>query len=187
MAMNATGASGDDYNRAQEFTNWNSEENGNRFLAGEQVDDFKMFDFQASSYSKDLKGFAEEYIDLYDADKDGQWNSDEFYEMATDGANIPEELEAEAKEMFKSLMGNLNLDGDAENITAEEFAAELFAGDLDLEKFAETDGSLVDSLDGKVNFYQYNANADPTDPNHSYIQDLKADFFKHFYGDNNKN
>ena len=187
MGINAVGASGDDYNRGQEFNNWNSMENGNKFLAGENIDDFEMFDFNPSTYSKDLKEFAQDYIDLYDEDKNGQWDYDEFYNMATDGVDVPPEQEEQYKQMFKALMGNMNLDGDGENITAEEFAAELFASDLDLEKFAQTDGSLVDSLDGKVNFFQYNANADPSNPNYDYIQFLKADFFEHFYGNNEQN
>ena len=69
------------------FDDWtNSEENYNKSLNGEQVEDFQLFDLNLSSYSSDLKNFAQSYIDKYDADKDSSFNYSEFVNMCTNGA-----------------------------------------------------------------------------------------------------
>lgn len=68
-------------NKEDEFDAWNQgydiDENGN-------VEDFSMFEFNPSTYSKDLKDFAQKYINKFDKDGDGELNQDEFTEMALD-------------------------------------------------------------------------------------------------------
>ena len=70
--------------RAMDFNNWtNSSENYEKtFQKGQEVEEFQMFEFNASTYSSDLKDFAQEYIDSFDKDGDGSWNKDEFISMA---------------------------------------------------------------------------------------------------------
>ena len=51
-----------------EFDEWSGGDNNyNKAMNGEKVEDFKMFDFNPSSYSSDLKEFSQEYIE---ADQD---------------------------------------------------------------------------------------------------------------------
>lgn len=70
--------------RALAFENWtNSPENYNKAIVeNKKVEEFKMFDFQPSTYSSDLKEFAQDYIDLHDKDGDRNWDRDEFISMA---------------------------------------------------------------------------------------------------------
>lgn len=169
--------------RAKAFDDWtNNPENFNNFAAGKEVEDFQLFEFNPGNYSKDIKNIAQEYINLYDENGDGEWNKEEFVKMALGGEEIPAGLEDAYADLFAKAFDDLNLDDKKDSINAEEFASQLFVGDLDLKKFAETDGSLVDSLDGKVNYIQYNLNSDPDYVDYDYVQDLKAAFYNNFYG-----
>ncbi|MBQ9245109.1 hypothetical protein IJ182_02450 [bacterium] len=169
---------------AQNFDNWtNSEANYKKLENGEEIEDFKMFDFNASSYSSDIKDFAQEYINLYDNNGDGVWNREEFINMALGGQDIPDEYKEQISQFLGERFDALNLDNNKDSIDAKEFATELFLSDLDLKKFAETDGSLVDSLDGKVDYLQYNLNADPDYVDYDYIQELKSAIYNNFYAE----
>lgn len=81
--------------QADEFNAWttnpDTDVNGN-------VEDFSMFNFNASTYSKDLKDFAQKYIDKFDKDGDGELNQDEF--TALSGFN-PEELKTNYENLSK--------------------------------------------------------------------------------------
>lgn len=76
--------------RAVNFDNWtNSAENyQTTFVEGKKVEEYKMFDFEASTYSTDLKEFAQDYINLYDKDDDGKWDRNEFISMALNQEDI---------------------------------------------------------------------------------------------------
>lgn len=173
-----------DVSKVKNFDNWtNSEENFNKAVSGEQVEDFQLFEFNAPTYSKDIKNIAQEYINLYDENGDGEWNKEEFVKMALGGQEIPAGLEDAYADLFGKAFDDLNLDDKKDSINSAEFASQLFIGDLDLQKFADTDGSLVDSLDGKINYVQYNLNSDPDYVNYDYVQDLKSAFYNNFYAD----
>lgn len=76
-----------------EFEKWTSSaENYEKALNGENVEDFALFDFNASTYSKDMKDFSQNWINKYDADKDGNWNYAEFVNMASEGEHNAELL-----------------------------------------------------------------------------------------------
>ncbi len=158
--------------RAVKFDNWtNSEENYNKAVNGEKVEDFQIFDFNPSSYSKDIKEFAQEYIDLYDTDGDGKWDKDEFTRMSLGGAEIPEGMEDQFNELFSKLFDALNLDDDKDSINAGEFASALFIADADAE---------TGDPDGKINYNDYsNLGALTQDDN---IQGVRKDFYDYFYG-----
>ncbi len=85
-------------NSASSFDNWaNSAENYNKSISNEEVEDFSMFeDFDLGSYSSDLNEFSQDYIDLYDEDKDGSWNYEEFAEMALGGTADLDTIQSQA-------------------------------------------------------------------------------------------
>lgn len=116
----------------QKFDEWSGGENNyNKALNGEQVEDFKMFDFNASTYSKDLKNFAQEYINAYDSDGDSNMSFSEFVSMSSNGFEDAELLQA-ANEVFEfnkgvyqdSVIPQFDKDGDGE-LGLEEFSAAL--------------------------------------------------------------
>ena len=169
--------------RADEFDEWtNSEKNYNDFLEYKPVDEFEMFDFDASSYSKDLKNFAQEYLNKYDADNDGVMNKSEFTKMASGGMEIPKELEAEYNALYDVLFDNLNLDEKKNEINAGEFASFLYMADLDLDNYAKT-LDVASSLDGKLDYGQYQALSSllPGDKGFDILQSEKQDFYNNFY------
>ena len=169
--------------KADKFDKWtNSEENYKNFIEDKPVDEFEMFDFDASSYSKDLKNFAQEYINKYDADNDSVMNKSEFVKMASGGEEIPKEMEEQFNALYDELFNNLNLDEKNDEINAGEFASFLYMADLDLENYAQT-LDLASSLDGKLEYGQYQALSSllPSDKGFDILQSKKQDFYNHFY------
>ncbi len=191
--------------RADNFDEWtNSEENYDKNIKGEKVDDFKMFDFNASTYSSDLKEFSQEYVNKYDQDKDGQWNQSEFINMATNGKDSYNSLVmAKVTNTFLSLFGiknqdlqtksdqydllqeqfnTFNFDGDGSKINAGEFASVLYSSDLDLDNYAKT-GDVASSIDGKLDYvnYQTYPMLDTESDGYKTIHKERSDFYNNFY------
>lgn len=170
--------------KAEEFDEWtNSGENYNKAINGEQVDDFKMFELDLSKYSSDLKNFAQEYINMWDSDTNGVWDKSEFISMATGGAGIPEEYKEEYTQLFDQLYDNLNLDEDKESISAEEFASYLYTTDVDWDNFKATNGDVASSIDGKINYMNYQTFSALEQGSEQYenLQYQKESFFNNFY------
>lgn len=272
MSMNI--GSGNTYSRIDRFNDWtNSEDNYNNAVNDKEVEEFQMFDLNLSTYSSDLKQFAQEYISKFDSDEDELWNFDEFAEMATNGEinvkqmkvaneiynmyidnykngivaeydkdgdgewsraeflasqgidiNTLTEAELEGwneafdqfniyggetvdaseilmvanKNSIKKLeemkyysdMSNmlqdsykaLDLNGDG-SVDAAEFASQLYVADLDLEKYVETEFDVSQSIDGKLDYIQYQAlsSLSSDTPGFSKMQELKQDFYNNFY------
>ena len=94
-----------------EFEKWTmSEENYTKALNGEEVEDFEMFEFDASTYSSDIKEFSQEYINLYDEDKNGELNLNEFITMSSSGQDNAELLQT-ASEIY-----NIQKEATQENV-----------------------------------------------------------------------
>lgn len=168
---------------SDKFDEWtNSEENYNKSIKGEEVDSFKMFNLDLSSYSSDLKDFSQEYIDKYDADGDGSWNKEEFISMATAGEGIPEQSSAEYTALYDQLFSDLNLDDDKKTINAGEFASYLYAADMDWGNYAKTN-DVASSIDGKLDYNNYQALSalDPNSNAHSTLQAQKQAFYDNYY------
>ena len=181
---------GNYYNTAKNFDKWtNSEDNYNKSINGEQVEEFSMFESKnLAIYSSDLKQFSQEYINMWDADGDGAWSKEEFIAMSTAGEGIPESIPEETQkayaELFDALYANLNLDDNKESISAGEFASYLYTADMNWEKYAET-GSVADSVDGKLDYvaYQGLSSIMEGDAGFEQLQAEKADFYNYFYAD----
>ena len=148
----------------QKFNEWSGgEENYNKAMNGDKVEDFKMFDFNASSYSKDLKNFAQEYINAYDADGDSNMSFSEFVSMSSNGVENSELLQA-ANEVFEfnkgvyqdSIIPQYDKDGD---------------GELGIEEFSSALGYDLGSLDNSTKrmvkdlFNSMNTELDPDNKN----------------------
>ena len=72
-----------------------SEEAYNNYVNNGKDAEFKMFDLNLSTYSKDIKEFAENYITAYDEDGNHVLDENEFMKMATQGAeNVNDETKA---------------------------------------------------------------------------------------------
>ena len=188
-------------NRAQQFDKWtNSEENYNKALKGEKPEEFQVVDMNGDKpYNQALKDFAQEYINIFDKNADGKWNFDEFMDMSC-GELIEQEMESykefcdeeqltDIKKDLKNLLApsnkmyfdNLNLDDKKDEINAGEFATMLLMGDLNLDKYMEY-GISSDSVDGKVDYSQYQAISGDTTT--KWIQNERKDFYDYFYADN---
>ncbi len=170
--------------RADKFDDWtNGEDNFNAVVAGEEVEEFEMFDLDLSTYSTDLKEFSQEYIDKYDEDGDGSWNIQEFTNMASAGAEIDEEYKDEYQALYQQLFEDLNIDDNADAINAAEFASFLYTADVDWDNFYETDGDVASSIDGKLDYLNYQSlssleRGTEQYENHQY---QKKAFFDNFY------
>lgn len=165
------------------FEEWtSSEENLEKSLNGEKVDDFEMFELDLSSYSKDLKGFSQEYVNNWDSDGDGKWNKEEFISMSTSGQEIPEDQKDSMNAMFEQMFNDLNLDDDKDSISAEEFATYLYASDMDWDNYTKT-GDVASSIDGKLNYDNYQAfSALESDSNAAKtLKNERQDFYNNFY------
>ena len=170
---------------AQKFNNWtNDESNYQKALNGEKVDEFKMFDFNPSTYSSDLKNLAQEYINLYDANGDGVWNKDEFVKMAVGEEEIPEGLESAYADFFAKSFDALNLDSDKDNINAGEYATMLYASDMDWNNYIAT-GNVASSLDGKADYTQYQVYSSMTEGDDGFdvLKNERKDFYDAFYAE----
>lgn len=168
-----------DLSRADNFDIWTvNDTNYEKVVDGNgvSIEEFEMFDFDAPNYSKDLKEFAQEYINKYDSNNDGNWNYDEFTNMSTGGYGIDQEDTA----LYEELFNNLNLDDDKQSVSAEEFASFLYVADLDLDKYIET-GEVASSLDGKVNYLNYQFLPDPSLNMIDWVQSEKQSFYDNFY------
>ena len=171
--------------RAERFDNWtNSEDNYNKALEGEKVEDFQLFDFQAASYSKDLKQAAQEYIDLYDTDGDGKWDKSEFTRMALGGQEIPKGMEAQYEAFFAKTFNALNLDNEEDSINAGEYASMLYVSDMNWDNYMKT-GDLVSSLDGKIDYVQYQTYSGLTegDDGYDFLTSQRKEFYDYYYGE----
>ena len=170
--------------RVDEFDDWtNGEENYQAVIAGEEIEEFQMFDLDLSTYSTDLKEVAQEYIDKYDEDGDGSWNIQEFINMATAGAGIEEEYKDEYETLYNQLFEDLNIDEKAEAISAAEFASFLYTADVDWDNFHETGGDVASSIDGKLDYmnYQSFSSLEPGTEQYDNLQYQKKAFFDNFY------
>ncbi len=170
--------------KIDEFDEWtNSEENYEKFIEEKPVDEFEMFDFNAKTYSKDLKNFAQEYLDKYDEDNDKVMNKSEFIKMASGGEEIPKEPETQFNALYDDLFANLNLDENADYINAGEFASFLYMADLNLDEYINQLGTgNVDFsalLDAKLDYGNYQAISSIT--NNSTLNSMKSDWYNSFY------
>ncbi len=188
------------------FDDWtNSEDNFNKSMNGEQVEEFQMFDLNLSSYSSDLKSFAQSYIDKYDEDKDASFNYSEFVNMCTNGAqsagglkfaksvnnflsglgiNIPSLQEKAAlHDEMQTQFGTFSFDSDAEKINAGEFASVLYTADLDWNNYAQT-LDVASSIDGKLDYNNYQGFSliTPGVDGYETLQGERQDFYDNFYG-----
>ena len=94
-------------------------------------DDFAMFDIDLSTYSKDLKNFAQSYIDNYDSDEDSYMSFNEFVTMASNGEQNPELLSVASqiynnyKEVYeKQIIPPVDADNDG-SLNSDEFLVAL--------------------------------------------------------------
>lgn len=188
------------------FDDWtNSKENADKLVNGEQVDGFQMFDLNLSTYSSDIKGFAQEYINKYDKDEDSSFNYSEFVDMCTNGVESAGGLKF-AKFMNDALMGifgksftslqekaalhdemqiqfgTFSFDEDSTKISAGEFASVLYTADLDLNNYAAT-GDVASSVDGNLSYenYQGLAMITPGVEGYETLQYERQDFYDTFY------
>ncbi len=170
--------------RADKFDDWtNSEANCEAALNGEEVDEFEMFDIDLSTYSSDLKDFSQEYIDKFDEDGDGAWNLQEFTNMASAGLVIDDENKEAYEAMYNKMFDGLNLDDNADSINAAEFASFLYTADVDWDTFNETEGDVAASIDGKLDYVNYQAfsSLEPGTEKYEDLQYQKKAFFDNFY------
>lgn len=172
-------------NRAQQFNNWTNDENNyQNALNGKDVEEFQLFDLNLSTYSKDLKEFAQEYIDLYDTNKDGKWDKDEFVKMAMGNDSIPDGMEDVYAAFFNKNFDALNLDDDKDSINAGEFATMLYASDLDWNNYAQT-GDVASSIDGKADYTQYQVYSSMVEGDNGFnvLKNERQDFYNAFYAE----
>jgi len=177
--------SSDSVSRADEFDIWtNSEENYEKAIFGEDVQGFQMFELNLSTYSSDLKEFAQEYIDKYDEDGDGVWSKEEFTTMAAAEQEIPEEFADDFEKLYSQLFSDLNIDTKDDSINAGEFASYLYASDLDWENYAQT-GDVASSIDGNLDYLTYQSLSafEPDSTAYSILQQEKQDFYNNFYAE----
>ncbi len=168
--------------KADELNNWNSDETLDKYLAGETVEDFEMFDASdKSQYLSNIKQFAQEYIDKYDSNGDGVWSEDEFATMAHD--NVEGEVTDEHLALYSQLFNDFQMDEESDNINAGEFASQLMMGDLDWESFA-AGADAMDVLDGKLDFYNYNSvAADPFNETYQSELAIRTKFYDAFFAE----
>ena len=191
-----------------EFEKWaSSEENMNKALNNEKVEDFKMFDLNLSTYSKDMKQFSQDWINKYDADKDGNWNYNEFVSMATNGEtnatdllfgkilnnifgafgikNESTQLKADMYDMYKQQFDTFSFDNNKDSINAGEVASVLYTADLDIENFNKTNGDVASSIDGKLNYinYQTQPTLDPSSVEYDNLQYQRQEFYNAYYAE----
>lgn len=174
----------EDKTRADKFDEWtSSEDNYEKSLAGEEVEEFEMFELDLSTYSSDLEKFAQEYMDKYDADGNGSWDKTEFINMASAGVEVPEGMEEEMNALYDQLFEGLNLDDDKESISAKEFAAYLYASDLDWDNYVATEFDVASSIDGKINYDNYQAlsGLDTESDAYATLQRHKQYFYDAYY------
>lgn len=174
-----------DLSLVDKFDEWtNSEENFNKSNSGENVDDFQMFELNLSSYSSDLKDFAQEYLNKYDTNGDGEWNKEEFVSMASANQEISEEFKAEYEALYDQLFSDLNLDDNKDTINAGEFASYLYAADMDWDNYSST-LDVASSIDGKLDYNNYQAlsSLEPGSSAHAKLQAEKQDFYNNFYAE----
>lgn len=189
------------------FDDWtNSEQNYNKAMNGEQVEDFQMFDFNASSYSSDLKDFAQAYIDKYDGNNDSSMSYSEFVDMCTNGQMSSFELgwakfadsvcsffgstsekyheKAQMHDLMKTQFGTFSFDGNKNKINAGEFASVLYTADLDWDNYSQT-GDIASSLDGNLDYMNYQGLAMITPEVEGYetLRDERKDFHDNFYAE----
>ena len=188
------------------FDDWtNSKENSEKLVNGEQVEGFQMFDLNLSTYSSDIKGFAQGYINKYDRDDDSSFNYSEFVDMCTNGAEsagglkfakvVNDALMGIFGKSFASLQekallhdemqtqfGTFSFDDDSEKISAGEFASVLYTADLDLNNYAAT-GDVASSIDGNLSYesYQGLAMITPGVDGYETLQYERQDFHDTFY------
>ncbi len=170
---------------ADKLNNWNSSENAEAYDNGEEIDDLEMFDYDQDTYIEDVEAYAQEFINKYDEDGDGNWNQAEFNAMASDGVEIPEEDAAEFSKLYKTLFEDFQMDEDNETISAGEFASQLIMGDIDWANCAENTpiSELVGSkVDGNLNFENYNSvSADPTLDTYEDDLSTRKDIYDNYY------
>ena len=158
--------------KVDEFEKWNSPENAVKFLFGEEIEDFKMFDYEkgnSDDYFSKLNDFSQEYINKYEADGDKSLDKDEFIALGMSGMSFDKEyvealgyeynletaeiLENNQKAILSILYEGF-LMNDKDGIQADEFASQFLMADY----FDAPDGTS----DGKINFNTYNSfAADP--------------------------
>lgn len=188
------------------FDNWtNSEENYNKSLNGEKVDDFQLFDLNLSTYSSDMKGFSQSYIDKYDKDSSSTLNYSEFVDMCSNGQESASNLKfakfvndfikgfngkgieslqykSDLYDMYQTQFSTFNFDGNDKDINAGEFASVLYTSDLDWENYANT-LDVASSIDGKLNYNNYQGFAliTPGVDGYETLQGERQEFYDNFY------
>lgn len=180
----ASSADTDDKTIVEKFDDWtNSEENFEAAISGNEVEEFKMFDINLSTYSSDLKNFAQEYINLYDEDADGSWNIEEFINMATAGAGIDPANKEAYENLYVQLFTGLNLNNKDAIIDAAEFASFLYTADVDWDNFSKTGGDVASSIDGSLDYTNYQAfsSLEPGTEQYENLQYQKKSFYESFY------
>ena len=173
------------FKKANAFDEWNSDDNLKKYLSGENVDDFEMFDavgekMSTEEYVGSLVDFSQEYLNKYDENKDGVWSQEEFFTMAQGGvkdtleyvdsldeSGILNQTEKEAlaqqyNALFDKLFDDFQMNDDIDTISADEFASQLFMSDI----------NQNGNVDGKVDFLEYNTFANITGDVKDYVADV---------------
>lgn len=91
--------------------------------------------------------------------------------------------QTEMFDLFNTQYSELNLNGD-EQVSSEEFATMLYASDVDWEKYEATKGDVASSIDGKLNWENYQAYTSlnsSTEQGRNLLMQRMA-FFDNFYG-----
>ncbi len=150
--------------RAQEFNKWtNNTENVDKFDSNDKVEDFQMFDFNAGTYSKDLKEFAQANIELFDKDKNGTLDKDELIDMLTyteedaDLLPVSEMLYDKYRSAYaEDVIPEYDKDGDGV-FNKEEFFA---AVGVDVSSLTPEDKAAWEELFDSINLLNYDGDKD---------------------------
>ena len=66
---------------------------------------------------------------------------------------------AEQYDLYKDQFDRFSFDENKETINAGEVASVLYTADIDIENFNKTEGDVASSIDGKLNYIEYEAQA----------------------------
>lgn len=110
-------------NNALKLDAWsNSSQNYQEYIGGNQVEDFSIFDYQSlgdtpevrgKAYGEQVQYFAQDYLNQYDTDADGEMNYSEFVDMQQKaeieafGESAPTEITEEDKSLLDGTMSGL--------------------------------------------------------------------------------
>ncbi len=165
------------------LNNWNSNDNMDAYCAGEEIDDFAMFDYDKETYINDIKNFAQEYINKYDSDGNGVLSFEEYSEMLSEG--FDEEYNDAFNTAYQTLFEDFQMDSDKESISADELASQFLISDIDWDNLGDKD--YLDGVDGKLNFVAYNTiAADPSLEGYDNTVDARKFLYNKYIAEDNQ-